>query len=73
MFDYGDAQIGIVLAAVIFSQADNTGFVPGRQNSFFQKPFRRICYARSAGISLYLNNVLPMSRLRSRTVLYTHV
>jgi hypothetical protein len=32
IFDQGDAQIGIVLATMVFSQTDNIGFVPGDQN-----------------------------------------
>src|SRR5262245_21919795 len=32
-----------------------------------------ICYARVVGISLCLNAILPISRVRSKTVLYTHV
>jgi hypothetical protein len=47
MFDQSNAQVRIILAGVVFAEADDIGLVPGRQNSlddYLQSSFR--CFVR---------------------------
>jgi hypothetical protein len=64
VFDQGDAQIRIVLAAVVFAQTDDVGLVPGGQKSLdyiLQSSFRclvRLNYGR-LGLSESASGMFP--------------